>query len=80
MRRMLLRVSQKLGTIPSPLFVAGVSCVERERPEGMGGFADVFRGSLEGRDVALKRLRISNYLVRRDEWKKVSWLGDMLSS
>ena len=66
-----MKVSQKLGALPSSLFVEGVSCAEMNRPEGMGGYADVFRGSLEGCDVALKRLRIANYLVRKEEWKKV---------
>lgn len=56
-RRLLIRLSQTSHTLPASLFIQGVECQDRE-PTGGGSFADIFRASLRGKDVALKRLRV----------------------
>ena len=42
---------------PSVIKLLGVQCPDK-RTYGTGGFADVYRGKYEGKDVALKRLRV----------------------
>lgn len=68
---MLMKVSQKIGTVPSILFVHDISFVD-DSIVGMGGNADVFRATKDGCDVVLKRLRKSVFQVGGKEWKKVS--------
>ena len=66
-----MNVSQKIGVVPSTLFLRGLSSVDSHSPSAMGGYADVFRGLNGGRDIALKRLRKSAYQVTGYKWKKV---------
>jgi serine/threonine-protein kinase TNNI3K len=61
----LLHISQRLivdlgrisGALPSSLLIKGVSLNGSTAVMG-GGFADIYRGRHQGRDVALKRLRV----------------------
>ena len=69
---MLMKVSQKIGAVPSSLFIQGMNFVVTNSPVGMGSYADVFRGTMGGRIVALKRLRTSAYQDDKWEWKRVS--------
>ncbi|KAJ6554040.1 kinase-like domain-containing protein [Mycena vulgaris] len=55
-RRMLRRVSEASNKLPSSMFITGVTDCDAE-PSFGGGYADVFRASLKGKAVALKRLR-----------------------
>jgi hypothetical protein len=57
---MLLKVSIASGILPKDLFITGVSIGEDRDPWTSGGFADVFRGTFRGQQVAVKRLRIQN--------------------
>ncbi len=56
LRYLLVRVSKQTGILPQALFLKGVECENKEAIGG-GGFADIFRATLNGKDVALKRLR-----------------------
>jgi hypothetical protein len=57
---MLLKLSIASGILPKELFIQGVSIGEDRDPWTSGGFADVFRGTFCGQQVAVKRLRIQN--------------------
>jgi hypothetical protein len=48
------------GIMPKYLFIHGVDIGDERDPWAAGGFADVFKGTYEGRQVAVKRLRILN--------------------
>lgn len=69
---MLLKFSQLTGVIPSSLFVEDVSYTGDGRSSairGMGSYADVFLGTLAGKSVALKRLRIGYSAKDKDSLK-----------
>ncbi|KAJ7468570.1 kinase-like domain-containing protein [Mycena latifolia] len=55
-RRMIRRLSEAAGKLPSAIFITGVTGRDRYAIFG-GGFADVYRASYQGKAVALKRLR-----------------------
>lgn len=57
LRRFLLKLSRDLHIIPSSLCLSGVQCPTREAEHLGGGYADIFRGTYQGKEVALKRLR-----------------------
>jgi serine/threonine protein kinase len=57
---MLVKLSIASGILPMDLFIQGVSIGEDRDPWTSGGFADVFRGTFRGQQVAVKRLRIQN--------------------
>jgi hypothetical protein len=57
---MLLKLSIASGILPKDLFIQGVNIGEDRDPWTSGGFADVFRGTFCGQQVAVKRLRIQN--------------------
>jgi hypothetical protein len=47
-----------IGCLPPSLYVSGIFLQEPRFPHKLGGFSDVYRGTLDGRDVAVKRIRI----------------------
>lgn len=55
------RLSYSADLFPSALRLEGVECPDG-MPYGVGGYADVFRGTYEGNKVALKRLRVFQML------------------
>ncbi len=57
--RLLRKLSVQSTTLPSFLFLFGISCTGDDRldPRGVGGFSDIFYGTYGGTPVALKRLR-----------------------
>ncbi|KAJ6591584.1 kinase-like domain-containing protein [Mycena vulgaris] len=56
-RRLLVKLSEASDTLPSSLFIQGVSRLEKEATFG-GTFGDIYRASYGGQDVALKRIRV----------------------
>ncbi|TFK43201.1 kinase-like domain-containing protein [Crucibulum laeve] len=56
-QRLVMKLCEKANTLPSSLVIEGVELRERDAIYG-GGFADIYRGSYQGKDVALKRMRI----------------------
>ncbi|KAJ7442266.1 kinase-like domain-containing protein [Mycena latifolia] len=56
-RRLLVKLSEASDTLPSSLFIQGVSRLDKE-PTFCGTFGDIFRASYHGQDVALKRIRV----------------------
>lgn len=67
LRRRLQRLSCNSNLLPSLLNVAGVS--PTGKVVGSGRFADVYRGTYQGRDVAVKHLRIFKMIRPSDEPK-----------
>lgn len=57
LRRLLVRLSTESACIPNALFLHGIA-QQGSEPVGIGGFADVYRGVLGEKPVALKRLRV----------------------
>jgi hypothetical protein len=57
-RRLRHKLSNACHLMPDSLRLEGVHVSNRE-PVYCGGFADIFKGSYEGRDVAVKRLRVT---------------------
>ncbi|TFK43199.1 hypothetical protein BDQ12DRAFT_168524 [Crucibulum laeve] len=55
--RLMMKMCEMYNLLPSSLFIEGVELRERDPIDG-GGFADIYRGSYRGKDVALKRIRI----------------------
>lgn len=55
--RTLLTHSQESVLLPKSLFLTRIQCLDRETISD-GQFADVYRGKFNGRDIALKRLRV----------------------
>ncbi|KAJ6518846.1 kinase-like domain-containing protein [Mycena sanguinolenta] len=56
-RRLLVKLSEASDTLPTSLFIKGVSNLDKEATFG-GTFGDIYRASYEGEDVALKRIRV----------------------
>ncbi|KAJ7091357.1 kinase-like domain-containing protein [Mycena belliarum] len=56
-RRLLVRLSEASDTLPSSLFIRGVSRLDKEATFG-GTFGDIYRATFEGQTVALKRIRV----------------------
>lgn len=56
---LLVRVATRSGKLPKPLFVSGVDIGESRDPWAYGGLADIFRATLDGKAVAVKRLRVN---------------------
>lgn len=55
-RRLLVKLSEMCGILPSSLSITGVENCSQE-PVAGGGFADIFLASYQGKHVALKCLR-----------------------
>ncbi len=72
--RLLNKLVMKGATFPPRLIVRGISQVGAN-PVAGGGFADVWKGKLKGKDVALKVLRIFGSPEERAVTYKV---GDIL--
>lgn len=70
---LIYRLSKACGIFPSSLMVEDVVNVETSAKKG-GGYADVFRGSYQGKQVALKCLRIFLKGHDRHEAHKVAAL------
>ncbi|TDL15973.1 kinase-like protein [Rickenella mellea] len=51
------KLHKKSGSFPSELHIEGVEVQHDRHPVGRGGFAEIFKGKLEGKWVALKRLK-----------------------
>lgn len=66
LRRVVVRLAQDSDTLPLSLQVEGVALSDRDCVGG-GAFADVFKGVLNGGDVAVKRMRI--FIVTNDDDK-----------
>jgi hypothetical protein len=56
-RRSLVKLSEASDTLPSSLFIRGVSRVDMDATFG-GSFGDIYRASYHRQDVALKRIRV----------------------
>jgi hypothetical protein len=54
----LVKLAAESNELPSSLFIHGVNAGESRDACRVGGFADVFRATYQGRSVAVKRLRI----------------------
>jgi hypothetical protein len=65
---LLLKLSSESRQLPKSLFIDGVDIGSSRDPVCRGGFADIFRGTFQGRTVAIKRL----YLEDRPEVHYVS--------
>ncbi|KAJ7231346.1 kinase-like domain-containing protein [Mycena rebaudengoi] len=55
-RRMIVKLSEACDTLPSSLFITGVSGRDNHATFG-GGFGDIYRASYKGKTVALKQMR-----------------------
>jgi hypothetical protein len=55
--RLLMRLGKHYKQLPRVLYVKNIVCTNKTDPVFGGGYADIFQGTLEGRTVALKRLR-----------------------
>jgi predicted unusual protein kinase regulating ubiquinone biosynthesis (AarF/ABC1/UbiB family) len=47
-----------MNHLPTTLFITGVKIDAAATPVAGGSFADVYRGAYQGRDVAIKRIRV----------------------
>ena len=69
-QRLLSRVNKTCGQFAPGLFLEGVTLEGNENsPVAQGGFADIYKGRYNGKDVAIKRLKC--YTSRQDEVQKV---------
>ena len=55
--RILVKLSEASNILPAALSVNGVTLLEKHAKFG-GGFSDIFRASYQGKEVALKRMRV----------------------
>ena len=56
-RRLLLTLSRVSNCLPPSLFLCDVNCQDKNSVAG-GGYADVYKGWIDGHPVAIKRLRV----------------------
>ena len=63
-----MKLSEVSNILPSMLSVKGVILLETH-PKFGGGFADIFRASYQGKEVALKRMRV---FQRGDELQSIN--------
>lgn len=68
--RFLVKLSENCGILPPTLSVSGIINCSREPVNG-GGFADIFRASFHGEEVALKRLRDFQVHHERERVRRV---------
>lgn len=61
--------------LPSSLFIKDV-VMESTHPANFGAYADVFRGSLHGQKVALKRLRLNDEGLATNDLHRVCLIFD----
>lgn len=55
-----VRLAERSGELPQSLFIRGVDIGSSRDPYRTGGFSDVFFGTYLGKNVAVKRLRVSD--------------------
>ena len=55
-----MKLAAESNELPPSLNIYGVDIGTERDPCAMGGFADIFRGTYDGREVAVKRLRMSD--------------------
>jgi hypothetical protein len=55
--KLLIRLVDRFQCLPPTLFLSGVRWVSKDAVDA-GGYADIFRGTYQGKEVALKRLRV----------------------
>ena len=75
--RLFVKLSENCGILPSSLSIVGVDNCGKEPVTG-GGFADIFRASYQGKDVALKRLRDFQVYQQREIIHRVCRLDNKL--
>lgn len=63
-------IANASNELPPSLFIEGVQIRSRD-PTCFGSFADVFCGTYQGQQIALKRLRINERGRLRDEIHRV---------
>ncbi|KAK7055190.1 kinase-like domain-containing protein [Favolaschia claudopus] len=56
-RSMVRRLSEASGSLPSSLFIPSAVCTRETYPTDGGGFGDIYRAFIDGKPVALKRMR-----------------------
>ncbi len=56
LRRVTVRSAQEADALPSSIYIEGVDLPDRNRVGG-GGYADVYKGVLDGTQVAVKQVR-----------------------
>jgi serine/threonine protein kinase len=71
---LLIKLASTSQQLPPSLYVTGVVIGEGRDPKRWGGFADVYLGQYEGRSVALKKLKISDWGPQRLKVHKVQLL------
>lgn len=76
--RLLKRIVLRTGFLPRYIFLSAVKRIGTNSVVG-GGFADIWKGVVRGRLVALKVLRIFDHQLRREEIHKVSILISVTS-
>ncbi|KAF7374422.1 hypothetical protein MSAN_00326300 [Mycena sanguinolenta] len=64
-RRIIRKLACSSDKLPSTLFITGITGKE-ERPTSGGGFADIYRALYDNRIVALKYLRVTQYMCGSD--------------
>lgn len=70
-RRLLMKLSEISGILPPSLMITGIKLLEKEALFG-GGFADIYKASYAGKEVALKRMRIFQRGQERRKIHRVS--------
>jgi hypothetical protein len=65
----LIRLAEYSGQLPPSLSLSGIQVTDAVLPVTYGGFADIFRGSYQHTEVALKRMRVA--LAARQKFRKV---------
>jgi hypothetical protein len=73
-RRLLVKLSEASDTLPSSLFIQGVSRLDSEATFG-GTFGDIYRASYQGQDVALKRIRVFQRDSGRHKIRQVGFIA-----
>lgn len=73
-----MKITDASGSLPRQLFVKSAMRIGRNPVSG-GGFVDVWKGNLEGEEVALKVLRVFAGDVANEEIRQVSFSNPKLS-
>lgn len=74
----LVKLSESCGILPPTLSLSGIANCGKEPVNG-GGFADIFRASYHGEDVALKRLREFQVHQTRERVHRVRLLRHVIT-
>jgi hypothetical protein len=70
--RLLIELASRSGEIPRSLFIEDAKLENPQYPYTGGAFADVYRGTWDGKRVAVKRLRVMERGKARDATHRVS--------